>query len=350
MTKLLLLGDTHWGVNNDNPVFHKYFSKFYEFMFEYIDTNNIKTLIQLGDLFDKRKNINFHSLYEANKQFFDQCESRQPELKVFVISGNHDCTYKNTNEVNSVSLLSKPFMTVIDKVPQTINVAGADIDFYPWINESNLDDSLQLANTTKSKFAVGHFEFSKFPLHKGHIAEHGMDHTLLSQYQRVYSGHYHTQSQKDNVQYTGTPYELDWADYNDSKGFWVLDTVTGEHEFIQNPFTIYNVLVYNSTHQTIDANEVKDKFIKVLVKDKTDQKHFDTFIDTINSYIPLSLKIVDTSISDSIETAMKSDIEFMSTNVMLRNVVESLDTTLDKDRLNKTILEIYYDASELAKL
>lgn len=349
MTKLLLLGDTHWGCNNDNPVFHRYFSKFYEFMFNYIDSNNIKTLIQLGDLFDKRKNINFVSLYESNKQFFDQCEMRS-ELKVFVISGNHDCTYKNTNEVNSVSLLSKPFMTVVDKVPQTINIAGADVDFYPWINESNLDDSLKLASSTESKFAVGHFEFSKFPLHKGQLAEYGMDHTLLSRYERVYSGHYHTQSQKDNVQYTGTPYELDWADYNDPKGFWILDTATGEQEFIQNPFTMYNVLVYTTDTSAIDKDGIQDKFIKVLVKDKIDQNHFDNFIDTVNSYLPISVKIVDTSISDSIEEAMRTDIEFMSTHVMLRNVVDSLDTNLDKDKLNKLITEIYFDASELAKL
>lgn len=349
MTKLLLLGDTHWGCNNDNPVFHKYFSKFYEFMFNYIDTNNIKTLIQLGDLFDKRKNINFVSLYESNKQFFDPCEAR-PDLKVFVISGNHDCTYKNTNEINSVSLLKKSFMTVIDKVPQTINIAGADIDFYPWINESNLDDSLKLAKTTSSKYAVGHFEFSKFPLHRGHLAEHGMDHTLLSRYACVYSGHYHTQSQKDNVQYTGTPYELDWADYNDPKGFWILDTKTGTQEFIQNPFTMYNVLEFNDKELTVDKDAVSGKFIKILVKNKTDQVMFDKFIDTVNSYLPESVKIIDTSVSDSIEMAMKQDYEFMSTHVMLRNVVDSLDTNLDKDRLNKLITEIYFDASELAKL
>ena len=54
MNKILILGDTHFAVRNGNPIYFKYFAKFFEHMFKYIDANKIDTIIQLGDLTDKR--------------------------------------------------------------------------------------------------------------------------------------------------------------------------------------------------------------------------------------------------------------------------------------------------------
>ena len=110
--KALVLGDTHFGVSSDSLIFHEYFAKFYAFLFNYIDLNNIKYIIQEGDLFDKRKIVNFLTLHRAKEMFFNECHKRG--IEVFVIAGNHDCTYKNTNEVNSVKLLQESCMTVID--------------------------------------------------------------------------------------------------------------------------------------------------------------------------------------------------------------------------------------------
>ena len=53
--KIALLNDTHFGARNDNPAFVKYFNRFYdEIFFPYIIQNDIKTLIHLGDVVDRR--------------------------------------------------------------------------------------------------------------------------------------------------------------------------------------------------------------------------------------------------------------------------------------------------------
>ena len=58
--KLVILGDTHFGARGDSLDFHKFFQKFYdEVFFPYLLENDIKIVIQLGDLFDRRKFINF---------------------------------------------------------------------------------------------------------------------------------------------------------------------------------------------------------------------------------------------------------------------------------------------------
>ena len=70
--KLCILGDTHFGARGDSLDFHKYFQKFYDdVFFPYLKKNNVTTIIQMGDLFDRRKYINFNSLYLSRKYFFD---------------------------------------------------------------------------------------------------------------------------------------------------------------------------------------------------------------------------------------------------------------------------------------
>ena len=348
MSKIILLGDTHFSVRNGNPVFHQYFAKFYKFFFDYIDTTSITNIIQLGDLTDRRKSIDFLSLYEANKQFFDPCQDRG--LKLHVISGNHDCYYKNTNLINSVRLLNKPWMTVIDNGPETHWIDNCAIDFYPWINENNLAQTKTLAATSKSKYAVGHFEFVKFPMHPGQIAETGMDHKILHRYERVFSGHYHCISRRDNVLYTGTPYEMDWADHNDPKGFWTLETQTGELEFIRNPFRLHEKLIYDEDNDVIQLDQIKDKYVKLIVVNKQNQRTFDAVVAAIHAQVPYDLQIIDNDVTTAIQSALSSSVELQSTTAMINHVVDSMNTNLDKERLKKYIAETYTEACDLAKI
>ena len=57
--KIALLNDTHFGARNDSLIFDDYFYKFYDNIFSYLKEHNIKTLIHLGDIVDRRKFINF---------------------------------------------------------------------------------------------------------------------------------------------------------------------------------------------------------------------------------------------------------------------------------------------------
>ena len=57
--KIALITDTHWGARNDNVIFSNYFRKFYDnIFFPLLEERNIKTLLHLGDVVDRRKYIN----------------------------------------------------------------------------------------------------------------------------------------------------------------------------------------------------------------------------------------------------------------------------------------------------
>lgn len=347
MSKVLLIGDTHFGVRNGNPIYFDYFAKFYKHLFEYVDENKIDTIIQLGDLTDKRKSIDFLSLYYMKKMFLTPCEER--EIDFFVISGNHDCYYKSTNEVNSVQLLQTSNMTIIDDKPTTYRIHGVHFDFFPWINDSLVAESVEYMQNTKSKFAIGHFEFANFRLHKHQIADAGMDHHVCKNYTLVFSGHYHTISRKDNVLYCGTPYELDWNDWNDKKGVWVLDTATDDLEFVETPFRLYEKIDYDETDLP-DISDMGDKFIKLIIKNKTNQYKFDSFFQELLNKKPYDVQIIDDEIAKSVQQSMNSEIEFTTTPDMVNFVVDNMETNLDKNTLKKMISDIFVEATELAKL
>ncbi len=143
--KVALLGDTHFGARNDNSAFHDYFEKFYrDVFFPYLEANSIDTIVQFGDLFDRRKYINFSTLAKSRRYFFDPLSEQGYTMHVFV--GNHDTFYKNTNEVNSPELLLNEYKNIyVYSDPCDIRLGGTKITLLPWVCSSNYDECMALS-------------------------------------------------------------------------------------------------------------------------------------------------------------------------------------------------------------
>ena len=60
--KVAIITDQHAGARNDSGVILDYYEKFYkETFFPKLDSEDITTLLILGDTFDRRKFINFNT-------------------------------------------------------------------------------------------------------------------------------------------------------------------------------------------------------------------------------------------------------------------------------------------------
>ena len=95
--KIALITDTHWGVRGDSVFFHDLSKDFLDnIFFPYLKNENIKTVIHLGDLVDRRKYINFNTSNRVRKDFLAPLEYMGIDTHIMV--GNHDCFYKNTND------------------------------------------------------------------------------------------------------------------------------------------------------------------------------------------------------------------------------------------------------------
>jgi metallophosphoesterase superfamily enzyme len=100
-----------FGVRGDSQHFHTFFEKFYsETFFPYLIENDIKTVIQLGDIFDRRKYSNHFSLAEAQRYFFSKFE--EYDIKLITLLGNHDLYFRESLSVSSSELFLTQFKNV----------------------------------------------------------------------------------------------------------------------------------------------------------------------------------------------------------------------------------------------
>ena len=343
--KLAIITDQHFGCRKNSKLFHDYFLKFYnDVFFPYLEENGITTVVDMGDTFDSRKGIDFSALAWAKDNYYDRLESMG--IQVHTIVGNHTAYYKNTNEVNAVDLLLREYdnVTVYSKATE-VKLDNLKVLFIPWINKDNEEETFKLIKNTSCKCAMGHLELSGFKAHRGVVMEHGMESKLYQNFKKVFSGHYHTRSDDGTIFYLGNPYEMFWNDVNDARGFHIFDTETLEHTPVNNPYKLfYNIYYEDTSYQTFDVREYVNKIVKVIVRQKTDNKKFEKFIDKVTD-AAAELKVVENfEVNDPEEFEVFESEDTLS---ILDRYIQEAEIKLDKSRLQSIMRETYQEACEL---
>jgi len=298
-TKVALISDLHWGVRSDSPIFIDIFKQFYhETFFPYLKKHDINTVLILGDVFDKRQHTNHKTIKACREILFDVLS--EENIKTYILIGNHDTMFKDTLRINSIDLLLSHYTNIsIIHEPCTINILGHDVCMIPWICRENEEDCMKEINNTKSDLVMGHFEFARFEFFLGQESKEGLEPELFSRFKHVYTGHYHHSSTRNNITYLGCPYQMTWNDYNDMKGFYVLDLKTKKSSFVNNPISSFVRFDYNEDDkESIESflnnnSNLKNTFIKIYVIKKKDHVAFESFIQAIYQRSCHDVKIVE---------------------------------------------------------
>lgn len=346
--KIALITDQHFGARNDSIQFHNYFEKFYnEFFFPYLEEQGIDTIIELGDIFDRRKYINYYSLDRCKSYWFDPI--RDKGINLHCIVGNHDIYFKNTNRVNSPNLLLQeyPELKVYDS-PEVVNFDGLDILMMPWINNENYEESVKMIEETSATIMMGHLEFKGFEMYRGAVNDHGLDHKMFRKFDMVMSGHFHHKSSKDNIHYLGSPYEMTWSDYDDPRGFHIFDTDKKEFTYVQNPYIIFHKVFYDDVTMSEDdimnkSYDISNSYVKVVVKNKENPYLFDLFVDRLNSYEPAHIQIVEDNFNLNLEDENDIVDEAEDTITIIKKYIGNLNIS-DSKPLERLFSDLYQDA------
>jgi len=344
--KVAIITDQHFGARNDSIAFLDFFEKFYDnTFFPALDANNIDTVLVLGDTFDRRKYVNFYALDRAKKMFFDKLEERG--IRVHMLAGNHDTYYKNTNEVNSPDLLLVEYgnIDVISK-PETIVIDGTSICMLPWICPENYQESLDHIKNTKAEVCMGHLEIAGFAMHRGMESHDGLAKETFQKFDLVFSGHYHHRSSDQHIHYLGNPYELTWQDYNDPRGFHLFDLDTRELEFICNPYRMFERIEYNDKDQEpvdLDALELEQKYVKLVVVNKNDFYKFDKFIQKLYNKGCHEIKIIE-DMSEFQDGEIGEELNLEDTVSVLTHYIDSIETDVDKEQIKTYMRTLYTEA------
>ena len=347
--KICLLGDTHIGARNDNLHFHSFFQKFYDnVFFPYLEEHNILDVIQLGDMFDRRKYINFQSLKHGKEYLLDKLNAK---YNTWVLVGNHDTYYKNTNEVNSLDLLLKEYHNInIVNEPTEVDFEDKKFLIVPWICQENEKRCMDAMINTKADVTVGHFEINGFEMYRGAVCDEGLDISVFRSLPMVLSGHFHHKSTNKNVHYLGTPYEITWSDYGDLKGFHIYDTDTGELEFIRNPYTMFHKILYDDNDKTLEQvtdinyEQYKGCIVKVIVRTKNNTGWFDLFIDKLDKIGVIDIQVVEDHFHLDLEADDDIVNEAEDTLTILKKYVDGMQVNADRQRLDSLIHDLYHEA------
>lgn len=356
--KIAILADTHWGARGDSPIFHEYFSRFFrEIFFPYIDDHGIKTVIHLGDLVDRRKFLTYTTANVMRREYIEPSSVRK--LETHVIVGNHDCAHKNNNEVNALrevimgrdgfTIYSNPAVVQFNRNFEARSCSYGDplrALMLPWISPENEEKSIEALGYKNIDICFAHLELAGFEMARGQMMDHGMDSKPFAKFKAVYTGHYHHKSSKGNIHYLGAPYEMTWADCDDPKGFHVLDTDTGEIEFVLNPITLFKKIHVTANSEPRELLATKGKITKLIVHDlgKAGRKVFEQALAEVEAGT-IDLQVIDEHLE--VDTTAAHNIEIADaedTMQIVKDFVMASDIDADKDALVGLLKQLYVEA------
>ena len=342
--KIAIITDTHFNFKKGNKVFHEYFEKFYkEVFFPTLKKYKIDTVIHMGDMFDNRKATDYWSIDWTKRVILEPLK----KYNVHVILGNHDIFYKNTTKLNSPMLLLNNYKNIkVYENPTSVNINGKDFLFIPWITPEGEQETLQAIQNTQARVCLGHLELSGFYVNKGNFQQHGRDKNIFNKFDRVFSGHYHTRNDDGKIFYLGNPYQLYWSDYNDKRGFTIFDTETLEITPVDNPFEMFKICNYDEDDIQEELDQYQGCIVKLIIKNKTDQKKYEKFLDKLIKEQPYELKIIEqikfNSDFDADEIVKNED-----TLSLLKKYVDESEIKLNKSRIKDLIQSIYQESFQL---
>jgi len=352
--KAAVITDTHWGVRNDSFAMYDHFDAFYEnVFFPEIDRRSIKTIFHLGDIVERRKFINFVTLNRMRKGMIIPALERDIDIHYSV--GNHDIPFRHTNVVNAMGeLFGESYSKIhIYTDPTEVDFDGVKVLFVPWIHNQNFHQSLELITSTKAQILMGHLELKGFEMYRGSPNHEGLDASLFKDFDIVCSGHFHHKSTSGNINYLGSPYETTWHDFEDPRGFHIFDTETRELEFIENPYRLFVKLFYDDEGKTLeetidwDFKELKDKYVKVIVQNKTNPYWFDIAMQKLTDSNPSDYKIVDDHQNLDDEDADDIISEAEDTLTILHAYVDKIKTAVNKSALSGLFSQLYTEAQHI---
>ena len=339
MNKIAIFSDIHFGIHqNDKEWIFNTFFWLKHFKDECLK-RKVKNVIFCGDFFNPRDTVNWDTV-----NYGKICiEFLRKYFKLFLIVGNHCCFYKNNTEINSLNIFKGlKNVCIIDNVT-TINIENRKITLVPWI--FNLND------IPKSDIIFGHFEIDTFKM-SGKICKSDLTaQKLLSKAPLIFSGHFHTNDERKynngEIIYVGNPFEMDFNDENNRKGFYILNLDDLKYEFIQNTISPKHHKIFLSKWIHIDndkkENIVKNNIIKFIKDIEMDDKQFDAIISNIKFYKPFSFNIEYYCIKNIKDDDIRLNI--LNIENAFKDFINSLDCT-NKNKLFDYIIEKYNKTQE----
>lgn len=334
MYKKCVLTDTHNGLFKDSDVWQKVTMNLFDHLIETCKSNNIDTIYHLGDWFENRKSINTVTINTSIK-----IAKKLSDFNVYIIVGNHDSYYQNKILPSSLKIFNKFNNIHIISEPTRIN----DDILFPWIvSEEEIQNN-------DGKICYGHFSIIDFHMNKTYINSSGLKPSLFKKFEKVFSGHFHLRSQKNNIMYIGCPYQQTFDDYKEEKGYYIIDD-NGEYEFIFfNDYPHFTKLYVNESTTSFDEKSVKGNIVRLIFQEELGTKKTEDVINSILEMGPVQLNTFFVKTDEyKVESEMEESDFIFDEYEMMKNYIDVLKTPqhINKKTLNSMVTKLLKELND----
>jgi len=318
--KVLLTSDWHI----EEGIYTSICINYIDYLVHYCNANNIKDIVIAGDVFEKSSKIKNEAFLPI---FFKMMELKDDGYNLYFLLGNHDIY-----NVDNASLVEAfvPFGKVFKKYEE-INIGGRTFSFLPYTkNENDIPNSGDVLITHLS---IADFYFDN----KYHVNEKaGFSINMFNDWNIVFSGHFHKPQNQKNIVYIGSPYQMNFGEIGQEKGFVVFDTKSNEWKR--------------------EIYEDAPKYIRIKANDFTNVNVFNCFVEVeieekIDNYIQLkhilyekgALEVVPSfKNNENSEMDVDENIELALNKGIADMMVEYINNLTVKEGIKKEkLLEIF---------
>ena len=335
--KIAFFTDLHIGVHQNSEKWLDVTYDWAKWFTSELKNKNINKVIFGGDLFHYRDEISVKTLH-----FTDKLLDLFNDFELYLIPGNHDAYYRDNSTVHSLSILrNRTNVKLFDK-PASYNLASKQIGFCPW------GTSIQEV-PTDCDLIVGHFELENFNFNNHKVCEEGIKSTeILKKSKLIFTGHFHKRQQRvfnnGTIIYAGNPFEMDFNDINDQKGYYILDfeqeNIT--YDFYENNISPIHVKVNLSELEKLKVIAKKKGWsnlsIKIIIDKDIKINLLDKIISSINFEGPFSMvtdHLHKFNIGDNI--SITNDLGDLNIKQCIVEYIDSLDIDNKQNVKEKTI-------------
>jgi len=230
-----MITDTHFGIKPldlkkwMNIQFDFFYKQFIPYLREHAREGDV--LIHGGDLFDNRTSIPIIVQNKVEELLIEISKI----LPIHIIVGNHDNWNKGDNSINSPKLFRHLSGVHVYEKTTKLTIDGKDIVLMPWVEYKN--NMIEEIKNNDGDYLICHSDLNGCKMHLSSVANRNKNKIEVEEfkkYKRVFSGHIHIRQVKRNFEFIGSPYQMDRNDYDDKKGFTILDLETEKTQFVEN--------------------------------------------------------------------------------------------------------------------
>ncbi len=338
--KVACISDIHLGIHQNAHTWHEIALDFARWLDQELKLRDIKDIIIAGDIFHNRHEIGVNTIHCARK-FFDILSN----YNIVTITGNHDCYYKDKSDINSISILNGYKNITVYQEVTDLTINNKRFVFCPW--------GLNLQEIPLCDVIVGHFEILNFKMNAHKVCDHGFEsESLLDKSKLVITGHFHCRDHRKysngkSIIYLGSPYELDFGDREQTKGFTILDTEDLSLELVENNITpkhkkikISDLLDSKINLENI-SDELQNNFVSLCIDRNVNEQVLNLMLSKFNQYKPRHVR-TDFNIFESVQlSATELNEVSIDIDTALHEFVNLLDTPVPKKDILDKCIDLY---------